>query len=377
MPTLWRYLLKNYFKVLLLSFVSFIAILIITRLDHIARYAVLSSQQWKVIAFALYQINYVAPIALPIASLIASIILFQGMSHTQELTALRTAGLSLRRITLPILWCGAILSLLNLYIGSELATQSHLATRKMQNDFMSMNPFVLLKNVKFLKIKGAYIDIDHLSEDKTRAKDVIFAMYDSSRARINMLTAKELILKDHNIRGKNIGIISTFSSHHANDFDQLLIENQDNIATTADGFSVLIKKGSWRINPDHLRFTWLLINIGKYQNMQYSNDQAQANYAKRQLQNYYSDIARRISLGLAVFTFTLMGTAFGIEVSRNRSKKGIIWVIALATLFLACFFSSKNAENNFPLAATIYLAPHVLIVAACVWTLKRVTKGQE
>jgi lipopolysaccharide export system permease protein len=367
MPTLWKYLLFRYLKILILSLVSFISILLVTRLDDVARYAILADNQWQVLAFILYQVTYVTPLALPIASLVSAMVLFQTLSHTQELTALRTAGLSLRRITMPLLLTATFLSLVNIYIDSELATQSHLASRQMQHDYMSMNPFVLLKNDNFLRFKDSYVNIKHLSQDKERAHDATFALYDKARSRINLIIADDLILREDKIHGKNIGIISTFPSSAPDDYDQLLIENQDSIISNADGMSLLIKESSWNFHPDHLRLPLLLINIARLKEAGSSQI----------LQQCYTDIARRISTGLAVLTFTMMGTAFGMEISRNRSKKGIIFVITLGTIFLACLFTGKNISQNFFFATSSYLIPHILIVASSIWTIKRIMRGQE
>ena len=367
MPTLWKYLLSHYLKIFLLSLISFISILLVTRLDDVARYAILADQQWQVFIFMLYQVTYVVPLAMPIASLVASIVLFQGLSHTQELTTLRAAGLSLRRITMPVILMATFLSLVNVCIDSELATQSHLASRQMQNDFMSMNPFVLLKNEKFLRFRNTYVDIKHLSENKEVATDSMFAIYDKSRSRINLISADELRLSNDVIKGKHVGTLSSFPSSKSDDYDQLLIENQDSITTTADGLSLLIKESTWRFSPDHLRLPLLLINISKLK---------EAGSLKR-LDQCYGDIARRFSIGLSVFTFTLMGTAFGIEISRNKKKKGIISVIGLATLFLVCLFTGKNISQNFILATSIYLIPHCIIILASTWTIRRVTQGKE
>ena len=73
MPILWRYLLGNYLRILCLCFLSFIAVLLILRLDEIAHFATLGPEGQPLLRFIAYQIPYILPIALPISSLIAAI----------------------------------------------------------------------------------------------------------------------------------------------------------------------------------------------------------------------------------------------------------------------------------------------------------------
>ncbi|MCB1135375.1 MAG: LptF/LptG family permease, partial [Chlamydiia bacterium] len=126
MPILWRYLLSQYLRVLILTVVAIISVLMVTRLDEIAEFAILGAQGGLVLRFALYQIPYILPIALPIASVVAAILLYQRLSTTHEITALRASGMSLGQIVGPVLLASIYLTIGNLYLISEVATASHL-----------------------------------------------------------------------------------------------------------------------------------------------------------------------------------------------------------------------------------------------------------
>ena len=66
MPLFSRYILKSYLYVLLLCVVSFIALLLVSRLQEIAHFASMGAPPLYLIYFILYQIPYVLPIAIPI-----------------------------------------------------------------------------------------------------------------------------------------------------------------------------------------------------------------------------------------------------------------------------------------------------------------------
>src|SRR5579872_4338640 len=113
MPILWRYALQSYLRVFSLSISTFIAVLIVARFKEIARFTALSGDWLKTGLYIVYQIPAILPIAIPISALIASLLLFQRLSRTFELTALRASGLSFRSILSPILFCSLLLTFFN------------------------------------------------------------------------------------------------------------------------------------------------------------------------------------------------------------------------------------------------------------------------
>jgi len=103
MPVVWRLLLSQYLKVLLLSIVAIICVLMTTRLDELAQFAVLGASAPHIWLFALYQIPYILPIALALSALLSSVLLMQRLSGHYELTALRACGYGLSNVITPIL----------------------------------------------------------------------------------------------------------------------------------------------------------------------------------------------------------------------------------------------------------------------------------
>ena len=112
MPFVWRLLLRNYFQVFFLCMSGFISILLVTRVQEIARLAAVNSQIGKIFLFTLFQIPYILPIAIPISGLIAAILLLNRLSHTHELTAFRASGIGVKTLGTPLLMAAFLLSIL-------------------------------------------------------------------------------------------------------------------------------------------------------------------------------------------------------------------------------------------------------------------------
>ena len=382
MPILWRYLLSQYFKVLILSACSFICVLLVTRLDDIAQFASLGADNSFVWWFALYQIPYILPIAIPVSCLISSIILFQKLSHTHELTALRAAGLSLRKITAPILIAGAFLGLANFYLVSEVATTSHRWARQLQVELSSVNPLSLLQNDRLLRIKGIFVDVLGRSSVGESAEKVVFAVNNKNDQRINVLFANQLSADLESLSAEGASLISYLPQGDDQNPDHLMVENLSSVHTPISEFTQMMKKDGWKLSNDHLPLAMLRLRHREL-NSELQQIQAGAvnlNEARniiRQKNRCATEFIRRISVALGVFTFTLMGTAFGIDISRHRKIRGVLSVIGFACLYLSAYFIAKQIQHDFRTASLLLILPHFFIIFASIRTLQAVTKGVE
>jgi lipopolysaccharide export system permease protein len=111
--------------------------------------------------------------------------------------------------------------------------------------------------------------------------------------------------------------------------------------------------------------------------LQQSVDGSEQKLIKRSINRSYSEIARRLSLGMAAFTFTLMGASFGMSISRNKSNRGVFIVIGLSALYLCTFFVAKGIESNLLSAVLVYTIPQILLIGISLWVLSRISRGIE
>lgn len=365
MPILWRYLLKNYLQVFVLCVGSFIAVLLVTRFQEIARFAISGAGTLPVLLFGLYQIPYVLPIAIPISCLIASMLLYQRLSHTHELTALRSAGFSLYSLIFPVLLVSALLSIVNFSIASEITPLCRTLSRELIYQVTAKNPLFLLQKETLVRLKNTYIDMKALKSGK-KAEDVIFVVNNASSKRLGLMVAQELFLDGDMLTGKNVALISCVDSKNPALFDHLIIENQKAMRTKASNLAQFVQNYEWYSNLDYYPLRMI---------------RAKESVERGELffpsPRALMEISRRASLGLAAFTFTLIGLAFGMEVGRYRTKKGILWAIGLASAFMICFVAAKSFRDSPLLASTIYLLPHLLITLCSLRSLRSVTRGCE
>lgn len=380
MPTLWRYLLKQFFKVFLLTTISFILILFVTRLKEIARIVALTPQIKYIFLFILNIIPYILPIAIPIACLLSVILLYQKLSHTHELTAMRCSGFSLFTLTFPVLSVAMLLSFANFFVISELTTQSQLYSKKLINELITQNPFYMLEHKNRLKMRDFYVDM--LVEERGRsANHLFFIAPDKSDKHLNLISIKKLEVKDDQLFAPSINIISHITSKDSDGHEHLVIENEKNIRTSATDLAKMIKNTHFHLYPHHCSMPFLLISIKNIKEKiiaaKNRNDLKEVSKLKQSQSKNYSEIAKRISIGIAAFSFTLLGISFAIEIGRNRKRKNFFIMVSLTIFSLICLFTGKIFDRHFILASFIYFVPHVIILMTSLWGLSRVARGIE
>lgn len=380
MPIIWRYLYRQFFKVFILTTVSFIFILLVTRLKEIARFISLSPNIGYVFSFIINIVPYILPIAIPIASLLSVIILFQKLSHSHELTALRCSGYSLFSLIFPLLSVALLFSLLNFYIVSELTSHSQIFSRKMINELITTNPFYLLENRNKLRKKDFYVDMSIEDRGKS-AKNLFIITPDKENKQLNLMAISELEVNNDQLLAPTINVISMVESKDPSTYDHLIIENESNIVTSASDLTKIMHKTHLHLQPHHLSMPFLRIALTnkttRLKLAQNQNDTDEIKRAQNDISDFHSEIARRISIGLAVFTFTMIGIGFSIEIGRNRKKRNLITISALAVFGLVCFFVGKIFHSNFYIAALIYFIPHVFSNILATWNLSKTMRGLE
>lgn len=383
MPLLWRYLLYRFLKVFTLCVTAFVIILMTLRLDEIAHFATLGAEGFNILWFTLQQVPYILPIALPISALISATLLVQGLSKSHELTAMRASGFSLRDILTPLLSAALLLSALNFYIASELSTTSHLNASMLKNQLRSINPLILLHSKHLMLAKGFYFDTLGPSRIGELAQDIIFISTNKHHDRMNLMVAKKLQASPVSFVGHHVSLLTSLQPKDDQAQEQIMLENIKEASTTIKDFSQMLENKIWTINNDHLSLPLLLVKLhAENQNLQKIRADTPQNAIKIKQAHQichrcYLEIIRRISIALSVFSFTLMGIAFGINISRNSSNRSIIYVILLGTMYLAAFFGAKGTDHNLILGSLLYILPQVIIIGTSLWMLRRINHGIE
>jgi lipopolysaccharide export system permease protein len=120
MRILGKYLCKEFFKLLVLCLVFFILIFqFISFVGGVDNFIEANVPMTRMVVYHLYETPFIVVQMLPPASLIAVIIMFSLMRKNNEIIALKSSGISVWKISQPILITALVLSII-LFLFSEI-----------------------------------------------------------------------------------------------------------------------------------------------------------------------------------------------------------------------------------------------------------------
>lgn len=367
-PLIWSYLLESYFKIVLLCALALSLTLLVTRLESVAKFAVLGGGLKITLLFTGLQIPYILPFLLPISCFIASLQLFQNLSRTGELTAFRAAGISIYRLAAPLLIASLFMMLLDFTISSELTPLCRKKTTELIEGIARKSPLLLLQKDSGQYSHHIYSAVDSLEKGK-RATGVFFVLQPAKTGKFITIAAEELATEDGLLIGKNVAIISSFDINNEQSFDHLLIENQKSLITQDSFFFDCANKQGPDTKMIHQSTRQLLASLPFFNTAYLQNGEA---FGKN-----YMELLRRISLALACFSFSFLGISCGLSIGRSHSRKGLFTALATAFFFLFCFISGKSFWKTPDFLPLFYLLPHPIMWIISARLLGNIERGIE
>jgi len=351
MSILWRYTLQGYLRIFSLSVCTFITVLIVSRFKEIARFTALCGDFGKTGLFILYQIPAILPIAIPISALIASLLLFQSLSKSSELVALRSAGINLSKILAPLLITSSLLALFNFSLTSSITPHCRRESKMLLYRETSQNPLLLLQRQNLVKLKHAHLDME-VDDDET-IRNLNLVLHNNRTNRLTLISAQNAKIVENQLIAHNLATLTHLPTDTG--FDTFMLENLKGLSMEAPILSNMMKKKRPRFDIAAFGFKTLFFHKNKNPAL--------------------FERFRRVSLSLSVFTFTLLGCAFGIENARNPSKKNLMVALFLSVLVLGSYLSGKGFKAYPYLSMFALILPHPFIWITSIFRLVKINRG--
>ena len=122
---------------------------------------------WVLLKLMFFASASLVPLALPLAVLLASIMTYGAFGEHYELTAVKSAGISLLRFMRPLILTVTGISLFALYFSNNLLPRANLKFRSLLYDIQQQKPTIALKpGIFFSGLEGFFIKIE-AKDDKT------------------------------------------------------------------------------------------------------------------------------------------------------------------------------------------------------------------
>jgi lipopolysaccharide export system permease protein len=152
MRILRDYILKEFFHSFILSIVVFTFVLLIGNIIKLADLVINKGVDiLSVLQLFFFLVPWLISFTLPIASLTGVILTFGRLSSDGELTAMKASGISLFRISLPVIIVGIIFSFAAFFVNDQISPNASFATRRVIKDIGIKKPTAYLEEGTFIR----------------------------------------------------------------------------------------------------------------------------------------------------------------------------------------------------------------------------------
>ena len=196
MHILDRYLLKQFLSVLLFALLSFwIIFLIVDLVEHIDVFIDRQAAPGAVIRYYLFYSPYILVLVSPIAMLLSSLFSLGLLARQNELLAMKSSGISLYRILLPLLGLALGISFLVMLAGNFLipyTNQKSLKIRAQEIEKKNKGIDVSFNDIYLQTENQQIIYLNHYNSQKKVGSGVLFQTFEGNRIKEEILAEKIL-----------------------------------------------------------------------------------------------------------------------------------------------------------------------------------------
>ncbi len=199
MRILSRYMLRQFIPPLGLSFLAFVAIVVVTDLaDRLSLF--IDQDAGTIFMYYLWYVPFIAVFVLPMAMLMASLFSIGNLVQHREMIAMKVAGISLYRIVLPIHICALLVSFGVLFLTDRIVPEANRrrAEIDMQRDQgKGLSHFLRVKSkVVLLDVKGRLLSVGEYHPEQQLGKQVMVDRISVQSGLREKITAEEMKWKE-------------------------------------------------------------------------------------------------------------------------------------------------------------------------------------
>lgn len=318
--------LSKFFSTMIGFIVVFTAVDIIDNLDRFSNYN-LSNQE--IIDYYYYTFPWFISLALPMSLLLSAIFCFIILQKNHEVTALKASGISIRRISIPILTMGVFFSLFSFLFDNSVVSNSlskrysiekKLKPRKAKNISRKNDIYYHLDDT-FLGIKRFNFHTNigkNITIQKSKGPDII-SRIDAEKMIWNN-EEKKWRLMNYKIRKWEKNSLKHYSS-------------LDTLIKIKDINPSIIKKDN--INPDEMSYWELSAFIEKLKNKGLS-------FNRWSVKKHF-----KTAFACSPLIMILFGIALSIQKPRSNYANGIgLSIIVIFLYYLMIKFGQSLGYNN-------------------------------
>lgn len=187
-----KYILKNHFLPFLFATMILIAVMLLQFLMKVADKLVGKGLgAWVIIKLIGLSLGYILVLVIPMAVLVATLMAFGNMSQNNEVTILKSTGISLYKMIIPPLIASVFVALGLVYFNNNIYPDANHELRILQEDITRKKPTLsLVPGVFSQEVANYAILVREINQTTNVLKNITIYDY-STPPKVNIVTAEE------------------------------------------------------------------------------------------------------------------------------------------------------------------------------------------
>ena len=199
MKHLDKYILNTFLsKFLLIMLGLLVIIILIDVIDHLNKFIDSKIPQSEIINYYFYSLPWFISIGIPISCLISTIFSLGLMQQQNEITAMKSSGLNIFRISITLLIIGLIISFFSFYFDNYLVTNALNTRNEIEKKYFLKNKSKSIKSTKniYRQISKNHFLTIHRFSHKTNQASMISLQKKQNNKLISRLDAPIMTWND-------------------------------------------------------------------------------------------------------------------------------------------------------------------------------------
>lgn len=193
------YLSKHFLQILFFILIAVsIFFIIIDMVEFLDKFIDEDVPSYIIFKYYLYYLPYIFELVMPMAILLASLISIGQKARFNELAAMQTSGISLYRISLPILVIGFVVSFFMIAFAEYIVASANQKKFEIKREYLDKVPQRITtnqNNISFLQNENELTNIEYFDTEENIAYKVTVYKYNSGTL-LSRTDAKQMIWKN-------------------------------------------------------------------------------------------------------------------------------------------------------------------------------------
>lgn len=301
--------------------------------------------------------------SLPIAILVAVILVFSKMSAENEITALRAGGISIWQVIAPALILSLILSVSCLYFQLYLKPKCKFYLSNAKQNLLLDNPSAMLSPGSTVKLGDFNVTIGARDGDKIAKVSIIRPVSDSRLETIYGRTGVIEVDEQSKIVNLNLNNVLVRSIEYGPEGKvEINSATNDELVYPIDIGRQLNNKRLLK-KAKYLDFNGL---VGRIQVMSEAGEKKEVNELLFQLN-------QGIVLALSPLAFVIVAMPFGFRSARSETSIGLVLSLGVIIVYFSIVLLMKNFDK-YSFSHILIWAPNILFICYGIFSFRKITK---